>query len=317
MGIDFSVPTVNAGARRYQNLCYVAADAHNLCLRGNFDVIILSDLLNDVWDVQIVLEQLKSLCTSRTRLVINFFNDLWRLPLKVVKWLGLGADHLEQSWLTSQDVINLLHLAGFQEVNKFSRILFPLDIPFLSKTFNQYIVHFWPFSFLALTQIVIARPIFIAGKRKSDKRAGVSIIVPCRNEAGNIDAIIARVPTMAANQEIIFVEGNSHDDTYKTIQRAIHLNPDRPMRLLQQTGRGKGDAVRLGFEHASHSVLMILDADMTVPPEDLVRFYDAIVEGKGEFINGVRLVYPLENQSMRFFNIIGNKFFSMAFSWLL
>jgi SAM-dependent methyltransferase len=317
VGLDFSIPTVRTAARRHPNLHFAAADAHTLGLRGSFDVIVLSDLINDAWDVQAVFEQLKSVCTSRTRLILNFFNEPWRLPLALVKRLGLGADHLEQSWLAPQDVANLLHLAGFEVVNHFPRILLPLAIPLVSQALNRYAVHLWPFTQLALTHLMVARPAFIAGKRASDPRAGVSIIVPSRNEAGNIEAILSRTPALGDDHEIIFVEGHSSDGTFEAIQEAIQRHPERPLRLFRQPGRGKGDAVRLGFEEARHEVLMILDADMTVPPEDLARFYQAVVEGKGEFINGVRLVYPLENESMRFLNMLGNKFFSLAFSWLL
>ena len=142
------------------------------------------------------------------------------------------------------------------------------------------------------------------------------LIVPARNEAGNIEEIFRRTPEMGAGTELIFVEGNSQDNTFEAIEKAIAAHPERNAKVFRQPGRGKGDAVRLGFQKASGDILMILDADMTVPPEDLPRFYEALVNGHGEFINGVRLVYPMEKQAMRYLNFLGNKFFSMAFSWL-
>jgi glycosyltransferase involved in cell wall biosynthesis len=145
----------------------------------------------------------------------------------------------------------------------------------------------------------------------------VSVIVPARNESGNVAALFARTPDMGAGTELIFVEGHSSDDTFAAIEREIAANPGRPATLLRQTGKGKGDAVRAGFAVATGDILMILDADLTVPPEDLPRFYDAIHSNKGEFINGVRLTYPMEERAMRFANLLGNKFFSLAFSWLL
>jgi glycosyltransferase involved in cell wall biosynthesis len=145
----------------------------------------------------------------------------------------------------------------------------------------------------------------------------VSVIVPTRNEAGNIPQIFARIPEMGRGTELIFVEGHSRDDTYTVIENEMARQSDRQCKLFRQTGIGKGDAVRSGFAHASGDVLMILDADLTVPPEDLPRFYEALHSGKGEFVNGVRLVYPMEEYAMRFLNLIGNKFFSLAFSWLL
>lgn len=166
-----------------------------------------------------------------------------------------------------------------------------------------------------LTNFIIARP--RARLETRAKRPSVSVIIPARNEEGNIADIFARTPEMGEGTELVFVEGHSRDDTYTVIEKAIAAHPERRCQLLQQTGIGKGDAVRLGFAHAKSDILMILDADLTVPPEDLPRFYEALCSSKGEFINGVRLVYPMEKQAMRFLNLAGNKFFTLAFSWLL
>jgi glycosyltransferase involved in cell wall biosynthesis len=141
--------------------------------------------------------------------------------------------------------------------------------------------------------------------------------VPARNEAGNIEQLIDRVPEMGGGTEIIFVEGHSTDDTYAAIERAIAAHPERTCKLLKQPGKGKGDAVRAGFAVATGDILTILDADLTVPPEDLPAFFDAMHSGKADFANGVRLVYPREEKAMRMANLIGNKFFGLAFSWLI
>jgi hypothetical protein len=248
---------------------------------------------------------------------LNFYNNFWRLPLSLVKQFGLGADLLEQNWFSPHDVFNLLELAGFEVIRHRSFILFPLNIPFFSNLMNRYMVNFPPFSWLALTNFVIARTRPNQGQNLSVKDVSVSVIVPARNESGNIENLLRRLPRIGKQTEVIFVEGHSIDKTYETIKKIIVQFPDRPSKLIRQSGRGKGDAVRLGFKEANGDVLIILDADLTVPPEVLPRFVDALVSGRGEFINGVRLVYPLENQSMRFLNMIGNKFFSLAFSWLL
>jgi len=163
--------------------------------------------------------------------------------------------------------------------------------------------------------MIVARP--IATQEDLPVSPAVSVIVPARNEAGNIRPILARVPEMGSGTELIFVEGHSTDNTAREVESAIAAHPTRRVRLLTQEGSGKGDAVRLGFAEASGQVLMILDADLTVPPEDLPRFYEALRSGKCEFANGVRLVYPMEKEAMRFLNLLGNKFFSLAFSWLL
>jgi glycosyltransferase involved in cell wall biosynthesis len=181
---------------------------------------------------------------------------------------------------------------------------------------NRVLVKLWPFKYLALSNFVVARPL---RRREPETRPqpSVSVIVPARNEAGNVPAIFARTPSMGSETEIVFVEGHSNDDTRAAIEREIAAHPERRARMLIQTGTGKGDAVRLGFSQARGDVLMILDADLSVPPEDLPRFFEALRDGKGEFVNGVRLVYPMEKEAMRGANFLGNKFFSWAFSWLL
>ena len=145
----------------------------------------------------------------------------------------------------------------------------------------------------------------------------MSVIIPARNEAGNIDAAIERIPMMGAKTEIIFIEGNSKDDTWARIQAGVKKHAELNIKALQQSGTGKGNAVREAFAAATGDILMILDADLTVPPEELPKFYQALVSGRTEFANGVRLVYPMDERAMRFLNMCANKFFSLAFTWVL
>jgi len=145
----------------------------------------------------------------------------------------------------------------------------------------------------------------------------VSVVIPARNEAGNIPAAVQRTPDMGAGTELVFVEGHSRDHTWAEIQRVAAANPGRKIKILQQSGKGKGDAVRAGFAIATGDVLMILDADLTMPPEELPKFYDVLAGGRAEFANGVRLVYPMDEKAMRFLNLCANKTFGLIFTWLL
>jgi SAM-dependent methyltransferase len=317
VGVDFSGKMIRHASKKHPKLNFVLADAHEIAFKEKFDTIILSGLVNDLWDVQDIFEKLHSAVYPGTRLVLNFYNNLWRIPLSLLKRLGLGFEVLEKNWLSPHDIFNLLELSGFEVIKHSPCILCPLSVPLLSSLANRYMVRLLPFSWFALTTILVARPAPTREHDKSRKSPSVSVIIPTRNEAGNIRSILERVPRLGEETEFIFVEGHSTDNTYETIEKMIERFPDRKCKLLRQPGSGKGDAVRLGFETAKGDVLMILDADMTVPPEDLTRFYVALVSGKGEFINGSRLVYPMETRSMRFSNIVGNKFFSLAFSWLL
>jgi ubiquinone/menaquinone biosynthesis C-methylase UbiE len=315
VGIDFSPLMVTEARRRHPELTFHVADAHDLsALAGPFDVVILSDLMNDVWDVQQVLEQVARICHAGTRVVVNNYSRLWEAPLSMAAAFGMSRPRLQQNWLTVADVTNLFHLAGFEVVRHWPEVVWPLPTPVVASIANRYLSKVWPFRLLALTNVMVARPHRLA---VSVGTGIVSVIVPARNESGNVEQIFARTPEMGSGTELVFIEGHSKDDTYEAIERAITRHPERRARLARQEGIGKGDAVRLGFHLATGEVLMILDADLTVPPEDLPRFVAALRDNDAEFVNGVRLVYPMEKHAMRFFNLIGNKFFSVAFSWML
>jgi hypothetical protein len=306
---------IERASRRHPGLRFVLADAHDLPLRGSFDVVVLSDLVDDLWDVQVVLEELRPLCTPRTRIVLNSYSRLWEWPLAAAQRLGLARPFLAQNWLTVGDIRQLLDLAGFELLRTWREVLWPLRTPGLAAFLNRVVVKLWPLGHLGLTNVMLARP-----KPRPEwtaRRPTVSVVVPARNEAGNVRGVFERTPEMGAGTELILVEGHSRDDTYQAIEAAIAAYPGRRARLFRQTGEGKGDAVRLGFERATGEVLMILDADLTVAPEDLPRFYEALRTGTGELINGVRLVYPMEDQAMRLLNLAGNKLFGLAFSWML
>jgi SAM-dependent methyltransferase len=314
VGIDLSSEMVRIAAQRYPHLHFLQADGQTFDSAEKFDVVIMSDLVNDLWDVQACLNRLRAVLHQGSVITANFFNRVWELPVNATRDLGFAQPLLDQNWLTVDDFANLMRLADLEITRRWEEVLLPLEGPTVEGVFNRYLVHLWPFTHLAMTHFVVGRPIEHRGTRPAPT---VSVVVPARNESGNIADIFDRTPEMGAGTELIFVEGHSSDDTYATIEHEIARRPERNCQLLRQTGKGKGDAVRLGFEHARGEVLMILDADLTVAPEDLPRFFDALELGKGDFINGVRLVYPMEKQAMRFFNLLGNKFFSLAFSWLL
>jgi ubiquinone/menaquinone biosynthesis C-methylase UbiE len=313
VGMDFSPGMIALARSRYPNMHFVEADAHSFHLGETFDTIILSDLVNDLWDVQAALANLAPMVTPRTRIIINSYSRLWETPLKLAQHLRLAKPTLYQNWLTVDDIANLLRLCNLELVRHWQEVIYPLSTPIIYPFANRYLARMPLFKHLAVTNIYVARPV----AQETQEQPLVSVIVPARNEAGNIEAIFQRTPEMGRGTELVFVEGHSRDNTYETIEQTIAAHPERKTQLHRQTGMGKGDAVRHGFEKATGDVLMILDADLTVPPEDLPRFYEALVSGKGEFINGVRLVYPMEDEAMRFANLLGNKFFSYAFSWLL
>jgi SAM-dependent methyltransferase len=314
VGIDFSKAMLDQALVRNPGQYYVQADGHILPMEGKFDFIILSDLLNDVWDVQALMLEIRRISHPRTRIIITSYNRLWEPMLALADRFGLAKPNLHQNWLTVEDIDNLLYLADMEVVRTWPEILWPLNTPILAPFCNKVLCRLWPFNHLALTHIIVARP---TSDLQVAKGTSVSIVIPARNEAGHIPLIFKRLPEFEYPIQLIFVEGHSQDSTYEVIQDSIESENKWSYILIRQSGEGKGDAVREGFKLATGDILTILDADLTVPPEDLPRFLDALSSGKSEFANGVRLVYPMQDQAMRFFNLIGNKFFSLAFSWLL
>ena len=281
------------------------------------DCIVIDGRIHYERDIQALLGELRVHCHSDTRLIISFYSILWRPILQLATRLGWRSRTPEENWLSPSDMENLLLLTDFEIVKIDNRIICPIFIPWVSDFLNRFIAPLPFFRRLTMVNILMARSCcqfsVVGGKRPS-----VSVVVPARNEAGNIEAAVLRLPTMGPDDELIFIEGGSSDDTWKRIQEVAEKYHDRRnIVIARQTGHGKGDAVRKGFALASREILMILDADLTVPPEDLPKFYKALVEGKGEFINGSRLVYPMEGQAMRFFNMVGNKFFALAFTFVL
>ncbi len=317
VGVDFSSEMISHAGKKYPHLTFICADVHRVYLKATFDVIILSDLVNDLWDVQAALKRARDFSHPGTRLIINFFNNIWRIPVDLAKRLHLAADLLEQNWLTPPDISNLLHLTEYGLIRSETKILFPLRCPLLAPIFNRFIANIPPFHWFGLTNFMIARPVPWPVNHQAPSSPLISVVVPVKNEAGNIKDILQKTDIPGYRIELIFVEGGSTDGTEELIPYALERFPDKHGRMIKQPGKGKGDAVRAGFREAAGDILIIMDADLTVAPEDLVRFIEALVSGKGEFINGVRLVYPMENQSMPFLNMVINKIFSLLFSWLL
>ena len=317
VGVDLSAGMSARAARQHPELHVVQGDAEDLPISGEFDYVILSDLIGYLEDAQAAFDNLYRVSSSETRIVITYFNYLWEPVLRLAQKLRLMTPQRRQNWLGLADIENLLFLSNFEVIRSGYRLLLPKWIPGLSWVANRLVAKIPGIRKLCLVQYVIARP--SVPPASAARPYSVSVIIPCRNERGNIESAVARMPRMGTTTELIFVDGNSTDGTAAEIERVARLYSGRwPITLLLQgTGTGKGDAVRKGFAAASGDVLMILDADLTVPPEDLPKFFDALTTGKGEFINGTRLVYPMERQAMRTLNLLGNKFFSLAFTWLL
>lgn len=277
------------------------------------DYLVLSGLIHYERDIQGLLATVHDMCHEETRLLLTYYSTLWRPLTLLASVLRLRRQVPPANWLAHEDVENLLRLERFEIVHRDSKILLP--IPVVGQLVNRWLAPLPVLRNFCLLNIVVARPLECDSGRGAPS---VSIVVPARNEAGNIERIVERIPKMGPDDEIIFIEGHSTDNTWDVIQAVeARYRHTRRITIARQDGKGKGDAVRKGFALARNDILMILDADMTVPPEDLPKFYRAIKDGQCEFANGSRLVYPMEARAMRFINLIGNKFFATAFSFVL
>lgn len=315
VGIDPYPDVVEYAAAKHRELTFAASEPESFACDESFDYVVLCNSVGSFADVQRVLERVRRVTTTDSRVCIAYYNALWEPLLRAASWLGLRRKTGEQNWLSRWDLQNLLHLVGFEVIRESTEALCPVGVPLLAGLCNRFLVRLAGLRHLGLVTFVVAKP---TGPPPGAETLSCTVLIPTRNERGNIAAAVARTPTLGTHTEIIFVDGNSTDGTPQEIERVIAAHPDKDIRLIPQgDGRGKGDAVRKGFAAAKGDVLMILDADLTVPPEDLPKFFDALVAGRGEFINGTRLVYPLERQAMRFLNKLGNRFFSLAFTWVL
>lgn len=319
-GIDFSEPFIDWAKEKHgdKNIEFLVMDANHMELKGTYDLIILSNLIGLVDDIEHVFEEVRKVCHPNTKVIVQYYNSMWEPVIKFLEFTGLKKKTPLQNWLNSRDINNLLYVSGFDVFRNTKRLIFPFYIPLVSTFLNKYLAKFPPFRFFSINLYSFAKPLPENEETNYAAKYSTTVVIPARNESGNIENAILRMPKFGKETEIIFIEGNSTDDTWQKIQEIQKkYSASHNIKIGQQKGKGKADAVREGYKIATGDILMILDADLTVPPEDLPKFYNAIAGGKGDFINGTRLVYPMDKEAMRFLNYLGNHFFSWAFTWLL
>ncbi|MCB0667253.1 MAG: glycosyltransferase [Saprospiraceae bacterium] len=311
-GVDFAPKMVEIDKKKYPQFHFICANTSDFSVHDQIDYIIVSDLLSTLWDIQASLRNIRKNVGPDTKIIISSHSYIWEPVLRLAEVLGLKPKRPKASWLTVKDIENLLLLEDFELIKAEKKILFPKYIPVLNTIVNKFIANLPIIDRLGLINMISARPVF-----SDTDDYSVSVIIPARNEKGNLEKAILRTPEFGRHQEFIFIEGHSQDGTFEEMLRIKENYPDKDIVVLKQTGRGKGNAVREAFAKASSDILMILDADLTTPPEDMPKFYEALAKNKGEFINGCRLVYPMEKQAMQLLNYFANMFFGLFFSYLL
>lgn len=310
LGIDSSEKQIEEAKKNYPNLDFICQNSEELNIDGSFDFILVSSP-EDIVDIKAVLDSAKNNCHDRTRVVFTYYNYGWHQLVKLAERLKLKLPQKMHNWLAPTDIDNLLTLSNYETLYHKKFILFPFNIPVLSYILNRFLARLPILRHLCMMNVTVARI------KPEEKSPSVSIVIPCRNEAGNIESAVERIPQLAEDQEIIFGDDKSTDGTPEKVLEMAKKYPEKNIRLVNSPGINKANNVWTCFDAAEKDVLMILDADLTVIPEELPYFYEAISKGYGEFINGSRLLYPMHDEAMRFFNVLGNKFFSLFFSYIL
>jgi SAM-dependent methyltransferase len=318
VGVDFSGKVLAKANILYPRLNFVPGDVEDPAtlagIEGPFDYIVIADTIGTFEDIDGTLRLVHQLCEPATRIIISYYSHLWEPVLKLAEALKLRSKQPVINYIATVDFLNLLDLANFESIREERRQLLPRRWLGLGPLINKYIAPLPGIRRLCLRTYIVGRPV----RQFPDRKFSASILIPCRNEKGNIENAILRMPKFGSAQEILFVEGNSSDGTFEECERVRDAYKDSwDIKVLKQDGKGKGDAVRKGFAAATGDVLMILDADLTMPPEALPKYHAVIETGKAEFVNGTRLIYPMESEAMRPLNLIANRFFAYLFSYLV
>jgi len=313
VGVEISDAMVDCARQQHPDLHFVQSDPEDLDLNETFDYILFNHIFDTV-DILRTLERIKRHCTSDTRIVVINYSHLWSPILEFASKLGLRSQFVEPNWVSENDLRGFLKLAGFRPVRRHRLMVFPKWIPGLSRLLNGFVGRLPGLRALCMMQIMVAR---LVTEPKSEQRVSVSVIVPCRNEVGNVQQAVERIPEMGRHTEILFCDDKSTDGTADEVRRLSALYPGKDIRLIEGPGICKADNVWAGFRAATGDILMILDADLTVMPEELPMFVAALLGSRGEFVNGSRLIYPVPLLAMKTANTIGNKVFAQVFSFLL
>ena len=313
VGVEISDGMVARAREQHPELEFSKSDPEDLQLAEKFDYILFNHIFDTV-DILGAFERIREHCTDETRVVVINYNQMWRPILEWASKVGLRSRFVEPNWVSENDIRNFLKLAGFRPVRKYRLLLFPKWIPLFSAFMNDFLARMPALRRLCLMHVIVARPIF---RPIPAEEVSVSVVVPCRNEVGNIESAVQRIPSMGKHTEIIFCDDQSTDGTAEEIDRVRRLHPEKDIRLVKGPGISKAENVWTGFRASRSDLLMILDADLTVMPEELPAFFGAVVSGRGDFINGSRLIYPMQEGAMKFANMVANKLFGVVFSFLL
>ncbi|HJX70458.1 MAG TPA: glycosyltransferase [Bacteroidales bacterium] len=314
VGVDISSDMIKLATEKYPQIHFICEDAERFETTEKFDYVIVSGIVGTVENIQMLFERIQNWITTDSRVFVDFYNPLWYPLIKLGEKTGLKMPEKIRNWLSVDDIENFLYISGYQVIKRKYLMFFPKFIPIVTYILNKFIGNLPVIRRFSLNSVVIARTLKI--KENADERS-CSVVITCRDEEGNIEGLVTRMPKMGKNTEIIFVEGHSRDNTVGRIQEMMTKYPDKDIKLLKQKGIGQGDAFRYGYDEAKGDFVIWLEADLTTPPEEAIHFWEAYINNTGEYMNGSRFIYKMEKSAMPLFNFLGNRFFGVLFTILL
>lgn len=306
LSVDNDENIILSASKRYPHIKFLNGDIAKSNLKDKFDYVIFPNSVEYIYDVQSVLENIKKYLNKNSNIIMTSVNPRWEQLFYILEKLKLKRPELPKNWLRLEDLRNIVEISGYEVVETGFKILLPIHIPLLSSWVNKFSSRF------CLEQYLVAKP-----KEKSRSvPLTCSVVIPCFNEEENIKRCINSVPKMGKRTEIIVVDDGSTDETANVVRNLMNKNKNLKL-ISYKPNHGKGYAVKRGFDSAEGDIVMILDADMAVPVSELPRFFDLLASKEAGFVNGTRLIYPMEEHAMRQLNLIGNLVFGWIFSWIL
>jgi ubiquinone/menaquinone biosynthesis C-methylase UbiE len=315
LGLDLSPTMVRRAAADHghgtSGLQFIEQAVEEFQGDGTFDAALLTNTLEYAYDIGAILDRARAALRDNGRLLITTANPVWSPIFKAASKVGMRIPECDRLWVTNEDLDNLLKLHGFEVVDKRMDLVLPKPVPGLGDALNWAVSRTPVMRYLGSTQLIAAR------KLPEKARAySVSAIVPCYNEAGNVERCVREMVKLGSRTELIIVDDGSKDGTAALVNPALRSDIDVKV-VSYSPNVGKGNAVQRGFERATGDILMILDADLTTHPEELGPLYEAMSTGRAEFVNCTRFVYPMDGQAMKFANYVGNKVFTIAVSLVM
>ena len=280
-------------------------------INKKYQRIILTDVVENYDDVFALLNIVSNLLTIDGKLIISSINTKYLILSRTLEFLKLKDSNENTSYIHVKKIRNITSGVGLEYQKFYTKQLFPFSFFYVGNVINK-IMEIISFQLnLGIKTYIIFRPAIITNSKNSK-----SIIIPAKNEEGNLVELVSRIPKFE-NTEIIFSYGKSKDNTLKVMKQITQSNKLFKFKLVKQTKNGKANAVWEALNVVENDLIAILDADISVDPETLSDFFDIIEKNNADFVNGTRLIYDMEKNSMRFLNRIGNRFFQFFISKII